>query len=133
MNRQRPEKTTYTMQEIGERTGLSADTLRFYEKDGVLSDVFRLPNGHRRYDPADLDWLNFVVCLRTTGMPLKDIRRFRELLEEGDESIPERLQLLLDQKESLLESIGELERALRKIEHKIAYYEGRGPADCEGV
>ena len=111
------------MKDIINETGLSSDTLRYYEKDGILSDIHRLPNGHRQYSREDLEWVKFIICLRSTGMPLKKIRKYKELMEKGSSTITERRKLLLCQKESLLKELNTLQDALSAINHKIAYYD----------
>ncbi len=111
------------MKEIISKTGLSSDTLRYYEKDGILSDIHRLPNGHRQYSRDDLEWLKFVLCLRSTGMSLKKIRKYKELMEKGSSTVKERRELLLCQKERLLKEMHTLQNALSAINYKITYYD----------
>jgi len=113
----------YSMKEVKDLTGLSDHTLRYYEKDGILAEIRRQENGHRRYEQQDLDWLDFVICLRATGMPLSTIRKYRELIEQGDSTAGERKDLLLEQKESLLEEITTLQDSLKRINIKIDYYD----------
>jgi len=112
----------YSMKEICLETGLSEDTLRYYERDGLLSEVRRLPNGHRRFSTHDLEWLKFVICLRSTGMPLKKIRKYRELMMEGDRTASERKELLICQKENILREIRTMNEALERLDYKIEYY-----------
>lgn len=111
------------MKEVKDLTGLSDHTLRYYERDGILADIKRQDNGHRLYGKQDLDWLDFVICLRSTGMPLSTIRRYRELMEQGDATVEERKNLLLDQKESLVREISTLQDSLERINYKIDYYD----------
>jgi DNA-binding transcriptional MerR regulator len=111
------------MREIKERTGLSDHTLRYYEKDGILPDIRRKENGRRIYEAEDLCWLEFVLCLRATGMPLQTIRRYRELMEQGDGTAAERRQLLVDQRENLLEQIETLQDSLSRLNLKIDHYD----------
>lgn len=117
------ESNAYSMKEVKDLTGLSDHTLRYYEKDGILPEIRRQKNGHRRYKKQDLDWLDFVICLRATGMPLSTIRKYRELIEQGDSTAGERKDLLLEQKESLLEEITTLQDSLKRINIKIDYYD----------
>jgi DNA-binding transcriptional MerR regulator len=123
MNEMMMQNRLYSMKEIMKETGLSDDTLRYYEKDGILSDIHRLPNGHRQYGEDDLEWLKFVLCLRSTGMPLKKIRMYKELMEQGDKTAAERRALLLCQKERLLKEMNILQDALSTINYKIEYYD----------
>ncbi|QEN07675.1 MerR family transcriptional regulator [Oceanispirochaeta crateris] len=113
----------YSLKEMKELSGLSEDTLRYYEKIGILPGISRLPNGHRQYSQHDLDWLQFVLCLRSTGMPLKEIKTYRELQERGDSTVLQRKVLLLSQKEKILGELDTLHLALKRINHKIEYYD----------
>lgn len=112
----------YTMKEISGETGLTSDTLRYYEKDGLLSDIIRLPNGHRQYTTHDLEWLKFVLCLRSTGMPLKKIKEYKELMNQGDKTTCDRKELLITQRENIVKEIQVLGEALKRIDWKIEYY-----------
>jgi MerR family transcriptional regulator, aldehyde-responsive regulator len=117
------ETNSYSMKEVRNLTGLSDHTLRYYEKDGILPDIRRQENGHRLYGKHDLDWLDFVVCLRATGMPLSTIRKYRELMEQGDSTAEERRILLVKQKETLLKDISTLQASLKRINFKIDFYD----------
>ena len=78
-----------------EQTGLSADTLRYYERDGLmLRPVPRGTSGHRRYEDADLSWIRLITKLRSTGMPIRDVRRYADLVRAGKGNEAERLELL---------------------------------------
>ncbi|MGL1892402.1 MAG: MerR family transcriptional regulator [Spirochaetaceae bacterium] len=112
----------FTMKEIINETGLTSDTLRYYEKDGLLTDILRLPNGHRRYSNHDLEWLKFVLCLRSTGMPLKKIKEYKELMNQGNITACDRKELLSNQRETILKEMETLKNALSTIDYKIEYY-----------
>lgn len=111
------------MKEIIKETGLTSDTLRYYEKDGLLSDILRLPNGHRRYSRHDLEWLKFVLCLKSTGMPLKKIKLYKNLINEGNKTASVRKELLEDEKVRILKEMESLKKALSTIDYKIEYYQ----------
>lgn len=113
---------TYSMKEISEETGLTNDTLRFYEKDGLISDIIRLPNKHRQYTQHDLEWLKFILCLRSAGMPLKKIKEYRVLLNDGDKTASKRKNLLKNEKARILNEMENLKVALSTIDYKIEYY-----------
>ncbi len=115
-------KDLLTLKEIREETGLSSDTIRFYEKEGIIIDVIRLENGHRRYRTQDLEWLKFVNCLKATGMPLKKIKLYRELMTEGDNTVCERGAILSNQREIILNEMEKLRESLSIIDYKIKYY-----------
>src|SRR5436190_16995043 len=84
----------YTISEVVACTGLTAHTLRWYERIGLLPDVDRSHTGQRRYSNRDLDWLAFVGKLRLTGMPVADMVRYAELVRRGEETFDERRELL---------------------------------------
>lgn len=110
--------------EVAERTGLSKDTLRYYEKAGLIEAVDRSSGGQRRYAAADLDWLAFLLRLRATGMPIADMQRFAELREQGDQSTAERLALLSRHHHDVEEQIAALQGHLQALDHKIHHYQG---------
>jgi DNA-binding transcriptional MerR regulator len=116
--------TSLTIAEAAEKTGLTAHTLRYYERDGLLLHaVDRAPSGHRRYTDADLRWIEMVTRLRSTGMPIRDVRRYAELVRTGDGNESERLALLLAHREVVERQLAEVTSHLRAIDYKIALYE----------
>ena len=116
--------TGVTIAEASGQLGLSADTLRYYEKDGLLlRPVPRSSSGHRQYDEPDLRWIKLVTCLRATGMPIRDVRRYAALVREGDGNEQERLALLHAHRESVLRELAEVTAHLGAIDHKIGIYE----------
>ena len=113
-----------TIAEAAERTGLTAHTLRYYERDGLLlGSVGRASSGHRRYTERDLTWIQMVTRLRATGMPIRDVRRYAALVRDGDGNEAERLALLLAHREVVERQLAEVTSHLRAIDHKIAIYE----------
>lgn len=113
--------TTYGPGEVAERTGVSVDTLRYYEREGLLSDVTRSAGGRRTYTVEHLGWLDVLCCLRRTGMPIRDIRAFVELGQVGDDR-RRRREALQRHRERVVEQVAELERALTVIDGKIEAY-----------
>lgn len=99
-------------------SGLSVDTLRYYERAGLLQAVSRAPSGHRRYSTADLERLGFLVCLRATSMPIRYLREFAELTLQGTSSLAARVELLQQHENDVLQQIEELGRALEIIRAK---------------
>jgi DNA-binding transcriptional MerR regulator len=79
---------------VAERTGLTGHTLRYYERDGLMLGVDRAGPGHRRYSERDLGWIELITKLRATGMPIREVRRYAELVRAGDGNEDERLALL---------------------------------------
>ncbi|MEP7288218.1 MAG: MerR family transcriptional regulator [Chloroflexota bacterium] len=123
-------ETEFSIHQIAERVGLSVDTLRYYERIGLLEPIRRLPNGHRRYQRRDIDWLELVINLRATGMPLAQIQQFAALRRQGDETAAERLRILERHEQLLEQQIQELQGHLSalqaKITHKRAFLEEHG-------
>jgi DNA-binding transcriptional MerR regulator len=112
-----------TIQEVADRTGLSAHTLRYYERIGLIHPVDRASSGHRRYSASDVGWLDFMRCLRSTGMPIREVKRYAELFAEGDRTLAERRALLEAHRRRIEDDMRELAKNLDAIKYKIAYYE----------
>lgn len=119
-----PTDSQYTPGEVATRFGLTLDTLRYYEREGLLTEVERTPSGHRRYRASDVELLDLVRCLRDTDMPIARLREFAELVRDGDHTIPDRLEILKTHDAALTDRIAELRSRQDAIQHKIAYYEG---------
>ncbi|MYT41729.1 MerR family transcriptional regulator [Streptomyces rimosus subsp. rimosus ATCC 10970] len=122
----------YTISEVAEHTGLSAHTLRWYERIGLMPHVDRTHTGQRRFTNRDLDWLDLVSKLRLTGMPVADMVRYAELVREGRHTFAEREELLTAHREDVRDRIAELQSTLRVLDYKIdAYADARRAS--EGV
>lgn len=115
-------ETSFTVGEAAAQSGFSVDTLRYYERLGLLTDVDRTAGGRRRYTTDDLGWLALVSCLRGTGMPVREMQEFAELVRAGDHNFAERRALLEAHRERVLAHIDALREQLRMIDHKIDYY-----------
>jgi DNA-binding transcriptional MerR regulator len=111
--------------EAAEASGLSAHTLRYYERTGLLEPVSRDGSGHRRYQEADLERITFLTRLRATGMPIRDVRRYAELMSAGEATNEERLALLEAHRDAVLAGIEATARNLELIEWKINVYKER--------
>jgi DNA-binding transcriptional MerR regulator len=115
-----------TIAEVAERTGLTAHTLRYYERDGLmLAAVDRAVSGHRRYSDRDLTWIEMITRLRSTGMPIRDVRRYADMVRAGDGNEAERLEVLKAHRERVEAQLSEVTAHLRAIDHKIGLYEGK--------
>lgn len=112
-----------TIKEVSEKYGISQDTLRYYERVGMIPRVTRAMSGHRDYQPSDLSWVELVKCLRNAGLTVEAIVNYVRLYQEGSATVPARLELLKQQREALLEQIGQIESALSRLDRKIAAYE----------
>ena len=118
--------TPLSIAEAAEQTGLTAHTLRYYERDGLmLASVDRSSSGHRRYTDRDLTWIQMITRLRSTGMPMRDVRRYAALVRQGDGNEAERLDLLKAHRERVERQLTEVTGHLRAIDHKIGLYEGK--------
>ena len=125
---------TYTPAKAAEKIGISAHTLRFYNKEGLLPNVGRDEHGNRRFTDNDLQWLSLLQCLKNAGMSLKDIKRFSECTTIGDDTIDERLALFESQTENVKCQIAELKRYLNLLEYKLAFYQkAKALGSVEGV
>jgi DNA-binding transcriptional MerR regulator len=114
--------TEYTPAQVAEETGLSIDTLRYYEKIGLLDPVDRDAAGRRRFSDHHLEQLSVARCLRESGMPVADVARYAEMARAGDHTIEERIELLEAHGRRVRAQIDSLQDQRRYIERKVAYY-----------
>lgn len=129
----RPEgQDFYTIGEVAGITGLSAYTLRWYERIGLLPHVDRSRTGQRRYRNSDLDWLDFVGRLRLTGMPVADMVRYAELVRAGEHTVAERRALLEATRRQVRARIAELQDTLAVLDRKIGFYARQEPSGSGG-
>ncbi|GAA1006047.1 MerR family transcriptional regulator [Acrocarpospora pleiomorpha] len=112
----------FTPGQVSEETGFSLDTLRYYERIGLLGNVGRNAAGQRRFTDGDVGWLNMLRCLRDTGMPIAEMLRFAELVRQGDHTVRERIELLEAHDEGVERQIATLRRRQGHIHYKIQYY-----------
>ena len=122
----------YTIQEVSKKTGLTAHTLRSYEKEGLLSGVERTQGGFRQYTDEDLERLSLICCLKNTGMSIQEIARFVQLTHEGDHTLKERVELLREHRERVLERIEEMQKHLDKVTWKLNFFSEKLRAYEEG-
>ena len=112
----------YSIKEVSEITGLSAHTLRYYEREGLLSGVERTSGGYRHYTDSDLEALWLICCLKNTGMSLQEIARFVNLAREGDCTLRDRVELLREHQKSVIARIKEMQEYLDKVTWKLSFY-----------
>lgn len=115
----------YSMKQVCQMTGLTAHTLRYYEKEGLLPDVRRTKSGIRRFSGEDIDGLSLVCCLKSTGMTIRQIREFVALSTEGDETLRRRCDMLIAHKRSVEEQMLKMQEHLTKVTCKIAFFTGK--------
>ena len=112
-----------TISEVSEKFGITQDTLRYYEKAGIIPRIARTPGGVRDYQPEDLGWIEHVVCLRNAGMPVESLVEYLRLSQQGDDTFSERLELLKEQKENLKMQQRKLQDAMDRLDFKISRYQ----------
>lgn len=112
----------YSIGEFSKVTGVSIHTLRYYEKEGLIF-VKRNSAGRRIYGEGDIAWIEFILRLKETGMPLRDIRRYARLRYKGDATMPERLAMLQKHRETIRGEIQKWEENLANMDRKIKTYE----------
>jgi DNA-binding transcriptional MerR regulator len=112
----------FTIQQVAEATGLSIHTLRYYEKVGLLAPIQRASNGHRRYSTEDVTWLEFLVRLRETGMPIQKVFAFANLVRQRPNDVSERRELLEAHRDRVKKHLEDLTHNLQVIEMKIEHY-----------
>ncbi|MBQ1157754.1 MerR family transcriptional regulator [Streptomyces sp. A73] len=112
----------YTISEVAAFSGLSAHTLRWYERIGLMPHVDRSHTGQRRFSNRDLNWLEFVGKLRLTGMPVADMVRYAEMVRQGETTVAERQALLETTRKDVLARIAELHDTLAVLDYKIDHY-----------
>src|SRR3954469_24860870 len=112
----------YTIRSMAERCGMTAHTLRYYERVGLIQPVGRARNGHRRYSETDEAWLNFLHCMRATNMSIREMQRYAALREQGDSTSLQRRKLLEEHQAGIAEKIAELQKAYDLLANKIANY-----------
>jgi DNA-binding transcriptional MerR regulator len=119
----------YLIGKVAENTGLSAYTIRYYEKEGLLPPVKRNEKGIRLFGENDIQWIKLINCMRETGMSLGRIKHIVDLSLESDHTIPSRKALLEEHKEKIQNQMDELQRHLDKIDKKIEWYD-KGEKNC---
>ena len=112
----------YTIQDVSKKTGLTAHTLRYYEKEGLITGVERSQGGIRQYTDEDLERLGLIRCLKNTGMSIQEIARFVQLTHEGDHTLEERVELLREHRERVLERMAEMQEHLDKVTWKLNFF-----------
>jgi DNA-binding transcriptional MerR regulator len=118
--------THYSPRQVADKTGFSIDTLRYYEKIGLLVSIARTSGGRRIFTEDDVAWLSILQCLRETGMPIAAMLRYAKLARGGDHTVAERLTLLEDHDREIEERIAQLRAMQIHIRQKIQWYRSSG-------
>ncbi len=112
----------YTVGEIAKKMNVAASTLRYYDKEGLLPFVERSESGIRMFKDSDMEWLSIIECLKKTGMPIKEIKKFIDWCMEGDATIDQRLELIDRQRSEVLLQLEQLKETLAVLNYKHWYY-----------
>lgn len=123
----------YTIRQVAEKMGVTIPTLRYYDKEGLLPFVDKKANGTRVFKDEDFQGLAVITCMKNSGMPIKEIKKFMDLCNEGDSTLQERLEIFFERKEAVLKQMEELNKVMETINHKIWYYETAIQAGTEEV
>lgn len=113
----------YTVGEMAKLLGVTASTLRYYDKEGLLPFVERSSGGIRMFRESDIEWLRVIECMKKAGMSIKDIRQYIELALKSDDTIELRLMMFRRQKEVLQQKMAEMQHTMAMVEYKCWYYE----------
>ena len=109
--------------EVSEQYGLSADTLRYYERVGLIPPVHRNEGGIRDYDELDLRRVDFIKCMRGAGLPIEVLIEYMELVQQGDKTIEARKEILVEQRDLVVARLEEMQKTLDRLNYKIDVYE----------
>ncbi|MBC7319298.1 MerR family transcriptional regulator [bacterium] len=112
-----------TIKEVSEKYGLSQDTLRYYEKIGLIPRISRNGSGIRDYTEEDCKWIEFIKCMRNAGVQIEALIEYVKLFQQGDATIEARKQILIEQRNQLIARIEEMKKALERLNAKIEAYE----------
>lgn len=119
-----PTDEQLSISEVAERTGLSAHTLRYYERAGLmLAPIHRASSTHRAYSARDVTWIIFLTRLRSTSLPIAQVKEYADLARRGEGTTPERLELLQRHRISVLAQLADMQASLAAIDYKISLYE----------
>ena len=119
-----------TISEVSKKYGLTQDTLRYYERIGLIPYINRTSSGIRDYTEEACKWIEFIKCMRLAGLPIETLIEYVALDQEGDSTITARKELLVEEREKLIERIKEMQKTLERLNHKISRYE---EAELTGV
>ncbi len=112
-----------TIKEVSQKYNISSDTLRYYERVGMIPPVTRTAGGIRDYGEADLGWVELALCMRGAGLPVEAMIEYVKLCQQGDSTIEARMLLLKEQMETLLEQKTQIESTIKRLDFKISRYE----------
>ncbi|AQM60593.1 MerR family transcriptional regulator [Clostridium baratii] len=114
-----------TIKEVSERFNLSQDTLRYYERIGLIPPINRNKSGIRDYTEEDCGWIEFIKCMRNAGLPIEVLIEYVNLFQKGDDTIEARKEILIEQRKQLEEKMNEMKKTIERLDNKILRYEDK--------
>lgn len=124
---------SYSIKQFAEKIGVTVSTLRYYDKEGLLPFIDKSENGTRIFKEEDFEGLSIISCMKKSGLPIKDIKKYMDLCIEGDNTLEERMAIFQTRKEIVQNQIEELNSIMETIKHKIWYYEEAIKAGTEDI
>ncbi len=124
---------TYSISEVARELNLTAYTLRYYDKEGLMPFIKRTESGTRLFKESDIDALRIIECLKSTGMPIKEIKDFIDWCSDGDSTLQKRYDMFMERKASVEAQMEELKKTMELIEHKCWYYKTSLDAGTEDI
>ncbi len=120
-----------TISEVSKKFEISVDTLRYYERIGLIPAVPRNQSGLRDYDEDSCNWIEFIKCMRRAGLPIEVLIEYVSLFREGDKTLDARKELLIEQRELLCKKIEDMNKTLERLDYKISLYQNNSIKKCE--
>ena len=124
---------TYSISEVAKELDLTVYTLRYYDKEGLMPFVERTPSGTRLFKESDIGALKVIECLKSTGMPIKEIKNFIDWCSDGDSSLQQRYDMFMERKAIVEAQMEELKKTMEVIDHKCLYYKTALDAGTEDI
>ncbi|WP_338448623.1 MerR family transcriptional regulator [Niallia oryzisoli] len=124
---------TFSISEVAKELNLTVYTLRYYDKEGLMPFVERTASRTRLFKESDIDALKIIECLKSTGMPIKEIKKFIEWCFDGDSTLQQRYDMFMERKSSVEAQMEELKKTMKLIEHKCSYYKKALEAGTEDI
>ncbi len=123
-----------TISEVSKKFDITPDTLRYYERIGLIPPVPRNKSGLRDYDDESCRWIEFIKCMRSAGLPIEALSEYVSLFRQGDETIDERRKLLIRERDILAQKISDMQDTLKRLDYKISFYERKMEENkCESL
>ena len=124
---------TYSISEVATELNLTAYTLRYYDKEGLMPFVERTPSGQRLFKESDIAALKIIECLKSTGMQIKEIKTFIDWCSDGDSTLQQRFDMFIERKAIVEKQMEDLKKTMELIDHKCLYYKTALEAGTEEI